>query len=80
MGTRLHVGNISTAVVEADLRATFGQFGLVDGVEIARDSASGLSRGFATVEMSCAEDAVSAINRLNFSQYGGRTIGVSRSK
>lgn len=26
------------------------------------------------------KDVQSAINRLNFSQYGGRTIGVSRAR
>lgn len=80
MSTRLHVGNISPTVAEDELRATFGQFGPVDAVEIARDSVTGLSRGFAIVAMTRDEDAATAIGRLNFTQYGGRTIGVSRSR
>ena len=73
-------GNISSAVAENDLKAIFGQFGLVEAVKIARDSVTGLSKGFAVVAMSRDEDAVTAIGRLNFTQYAGRTIGVSRSR
>lgn len=80
MSTKLHIGNISSTVLEADLRTTFAQFGAVDAVEIARDSGTGLSRGFAIVAMARDEDAANAIGRLNFTQYAGRTIGVSRSR
>lgn len=80
MSTKLHVGNISSLVLEADLKATFSQFGLVDTVEIARDPVTGTSKGFAIVAMSRDEDASVAIARLNFTQYAGRTIGVSRSR
>ena len=80
MSTKLHVGNISSAVLEADLKAIFGQFGSVETVEIARDPVTGTNRGFAIVAMSRDEDASAAIARLNFTQYSGRTIGVSRSR
>ena len=80
MSTKLHVGNISPVVLEDDLKATFSQFGPVDTVEIARDSGTGRSKGFAVVAMSKDEDASAAIARLNFTQYAGRTIGVSRSR
>jgi len=80
MSTKLHVGNIPPAVLEDDLKVMFGRFGSVETVEIARDSVTGLSKGFAVVAMSRDEDAVAAIGRLNFTQYAGRTIGVSRSR
>ena len=80
MSTKLHVGNISSAVAETDLKATFSHFGPVEAVKIARDSVTGLSKGFATVAMSRDSDAETAIGRLNFTQYAGRTIGVSRSR
>lgn len=80
MSTKLHVGNIPSTILEADLQATFAKFGTVDTVEIARDSGTGLSRGFAIVAMAREQDAVTAIGRLNFTQYDGRTIGVSRSR
>jgi len=80
MSTKLHVGNISSTVLEDDLKATFGKFGPVDTVEIARDSGTGMSKGFAIVAMVRDQDAATAIGRLNFTQYAGRTIGVSRSR
>ena len=78
MSTKLHVGNISSVVLEGDLVAMFSQFGSVEAVEIARDPVTGINRGFAIVAMSRDEDASAAIARLNFTQYAGRTIGVSR--
>lgn len=80
MSTKLHVGNISSVVLEDDLNAAFGQFGSVETVEIARDPVTGTSMGFAIVAMSRDEDASEAIERLNFAQYAGRTICVSRSR
>ena len=80
MSTKLHVGNISSTVSEDDLKATFARFGAVLGVEIARDSITGTSKGYATVSMALDQDAVSAIQSMNFTTYGGRTIGVSRSR
>jgi len=80
MSTKLHVGNIPSTVLEDDLQATFAKYGPVDTVEIARDSGTGLSRGFAIVAMARDADAATAIGRLNFTQYAGRTIGVSRSR
>jgi len=80
MSTRLHVGNIPATVLEDDLQATFAKFGPVDTVEIARDCGTGKSKGFAIVAMARDEDAATAIGRLNFTQYAGRTIGVSRSR
>ena len=78
MGTKLHVGNIPPTAREDDLRSMFGRFGTVESVEIVKDAGTGLSRRFAIVEMFHDADAKSAIDRLNFTQYSGRTIGVSR--
>ena len=80
MSTKLHIGNIPSTVLEDDLQATFAKFGPVETVEIARDSGTGMSKGFAIVAMARDEDAATAIGRLNFTQYAGRTIGVSRSQ
>ena len=80
MSTKLHVGNISSVVLEDDLNVAFSQFGSVEAVEIARNPVTGTSRGFAVVAMSKDGDASAAIARLNFTQYAGRTICVSRSR
>ena len=80
MATRLSIGNFPTTVSDKDLEAMFRQFGLVDSVHISRDQHTGLSNGCGHVMMANDQDAESAINRLNFSQYGGRTISVRRSR
>lgn len=80
MSTRLHVGNIPSTVLEDDLQAIFARFGPVDTVEIARHAGTGVSKGFAIVAMAHDQDAATAIGRMNFTQYAGRTIGVSRSR
>ena len=80
MSTKIHVRNISSTVAEVDLQSTFGKFGIVDAVEIARDPDTQLSKGFAFVTMSRNEDALKAIGRLHFSQYEGRIIAVGLSQ
>lgn len=80
MSTKLHVGNISSVVLETDLMAAFSQFGLVETVQIICDPLTGMRKGFAIVEMASDECASAAIARLNFTQYAGRTIGVSRAR
>lgn len=80
MTTKLHIGNIPMTVTGRDLEIMFRQFGLVESCGITKDPRTGLSTGCGYVEMSNDLDAQSAISRLNFSQYGGRTIGVSRDR
>ena len=79
MGTRLYVGNIPYSTTDADLRTLFGQNGrTVTEVKIVSDRESGQSRGFAFVQMSTSEEAQAAINELNGTAMGGRSIGRSR--
>jgi len=78
--TMLHIGNIPSTATDKDLEVKFRQFGLVESTGITKDPLTGMSNGTGFVEMCNEMDADSAISRLNFSQYGGRTIGVSRSR
>lgn len=80
MSTKLHIGNIPRTSTVADIEGVFCKFGHIDSVEITKDPQTGLNTGCGVVEMSNDMDAQSAINRLNFTQYGGRTIGVSRAR
>ena len=79
MTTRLHIGNIPPTATKQDLETMFRQFGKVESVGITKDQRTGLSKGCGYVEMYYDVDAENAISRLNFSQYGGRTIDVSRA-
>lgn len=80
MTTKIHIGNIPPTATGKDLEIMFRQFGLVESSGITKDPRTGLSKGCGHVEMCNEMDAESAIRRLNFSQYGGRTIGVSRAR
>ena len=80
MTTMLHIGNIPPTATDKDLEIMFRKFGLVESTGITKDPQTGLSSGSGFVEMCNATDADSAISRLNFSQYGGKTIGVGRAR
>jgi len=78
MTTKLHIGNMPPTSTNDGIEGLFRPFGLVSSVVFSKDPVTGLNTGCGTVEMDRDADAQSAINRLNFSQYGGRVIGVSR--
>ena len=78
--TKLNIGNIPRTATDKDLLVMFGQFGTVHCSGITKDPRSGMSTGCGYVEMGSDLEAESAIRRLNFTQYGGRTISVSRAR
>ena len=59
-----------------EIEGLFRPFGLVASVVLTVDSLTGQNTGCGTVEMDIESDALSAVDRLNFSQFAGRTIGV----
>jgi len=77
METKLYVGNLAFAATEEDLRAHFGQVGAVKSVTLIKDRETGRSKGFAFVEMESDADANAAIEKLNGTQLGQRSINVS---
>ena len=83
MGTRLYVGNLPYSCDEAALRSFFGdgQEGRkVTQVKIVTDRETGRPRGFAFVELADAGHAKSAIESLNGTSFGGRTIVVNEAR
>lgn len=78
MGTSLQIGNLPVSVTEAELLNLFNKFGPVETATIMKNPDSGRSQGTAFVLMARETDAVNAISRLNFSQYDGQVISVSR--
>ena len=78
--TKLHIGNMPRTTTTQDIEGLFRPFGLVASVVLTMDSLTGQNTGCGTVEMDNESDALSAINRLNFTQFAGRTIGVSRKR
>lgn len=80
MGRRLFVGNLSYQTDEHELTELFSQFGSVENAQIMRDMATGRARGFAFVEMASDDEAAAAVNGLNNTQFGGRTIAVNEAR
>src|SRR5262249_52146111 len=80
MGRKLYVGNLPFEMGEAELEALFARVGSVDSVNLVRDQLTGRARGFAFVEMSSDEEAQKAIQELNASQVGGRSLTVNEAR
>ena len=78
--TNIFVGNLSFRATEAELRDAFSQYGDVSKVSIVMDRETGRSRGFAFVEMSNANEAHAAIQGLNQSMIGDRTISCNEAR
>ena len=75
----IYVGNLSFKTTQDELRAAFAQFGDVSSVNVITDRMTGQSKGFGFVEMEDA-GAASAIEKLNGTDLGGRTITVNEAR
>ena len=76
----IYVGNLSREVAEDELRQAFEAFGQITSVNIIKDRYSGESRGFGFVEMATKSEAQAAINGLNGTSLGERTLSVSEAR
>lgn len=74
------IGNLNFETSESDVRVTFEQYGEVSRVTMMTDRETGLSRGFAFVEMPNDEEAATAIADLNGRHAGGRTLTVNEAR
>jgi len=73
----IYVGNLSFDVTEEDLRQEFQPFGTVTTVNVVKDKYSGMSRGFAFVEMPTLSEGQAAITNLNGKMLADRELRVS---
>ncbi len=76
----IYVGNLAYSVTEDDLREAFSQFGSVQSVNVISDKFSGQSKGFGFVEMSDNSEAEAAIQGLNGTALGGRSMKINQAK
>ena len=77
---RLYVGGLPYQTSEHDLIELFEQIGQVTQVSVITDRDTGRSKGFAFVEMSDDQAARTAIERLNGTILGDRTITVNEAR
>lgn len=71
---RIFVGNLGSRMTETDLLELIKPFGPASCVRMVRDSVSGLSSGYAFVEMSEAGHARKAVSALNGKSVDGHTL------
>ncbi|HUD01223.1 MAG TPA: RNA-binding protein [Rhabdochlamydiaceae bacterium] len=74
---KLYVGSLPYKTTEDELYQIFSQFGAIVSVKIVTDRVTGQSKGFGFVEMEKADEAQKAIESVNGSELGGRTLVVS---
>jgi RNA recognition motif-containing protein len=77
---RLYVGGLPYQTTEQDLVDLFAQVGQVTDASVITDRETGRSKGFGFVEMSTTQQAQSAIERLNGTLLGNRTITVNEAR
>lgn len=76
---RLFVGNLPWNTTEEDLRDLFAEFGQVMSTKVMMDRESGRSRGFGFVDMEVRDSAVTAMEQLDGTEYGRRTLRVNEA-
>ena len=76
----IYVGNLNYKVQESNLKEVFETYGTVDSVKIIQDKISGRSKGFGFVEMPDDNQAQSAIDNLNGSEFLGRNLVVNQAR
>lgn len=80
MNNKLYVGNLSYNTQQQDLEQLFSQQGQVSQINLIMDQYTGKTKGFGFVEMGSGEEAQSAVNTLDGSDFMGRTIKVNMAK
>ena len=80
MGRKLYVGGLPYSVTEGQLQEIFAAHGTVESAKVIADKFTGQSRGFGFVEMSSGGEAQKAIQALNGTELGGRTLTVNEAK
>jgi RNA recognition motif-containing protein len=80
METKLYVGNLSYNTTDNDLRTLFAQAGTVSTVDLIKDRDTGMSKGFAFVQMGSQQEAEQAIKLFNGYELDNRQIKVNPAR
>lgn len=75
----IYVGNLPFSASEDEVRDLFAAYGEVNEVRLITDRDTGRPRGFGFVRMAPA-DADSAIEALNGTEMGGRTLRINEAQ
>lgn len=80
MSKKIYVGNLPFTATNDSLSEIFNSFGQVSSSKIVMDRDTGRSKGFGFVEMADDSEALSAIEKLHGSDYGGRALTVNEAR
>jgi len=73
----IFVGNLDFGATEESVRSLFQEYGAIERVNLVTDRDTGRPRGFAFVEMTDSAEADRAIEALNGTDLGGRSLNVN---
>ena len=76
----IFVGNLDFGATEESIRSLFQQYGAIERVSLVTDRDTGRPRGFAFVEMANPGEADRAIEALNGTDLGGRSLNVNEAR
>ncbi|MCH1410260.1 MAG: RNA-binding protein [Verrucomicrobiales bacterium] len=77
---KMYVGNLSFDTTKEELETLFGQHGEVTDVHLPTDRDTGRPRGFGFVTMDSAGAMESAIENIDGTEFGGRTLKVNEAR
>jgi RNA recognition motif-containing protein len=80
MTNKIYVGNLPHDATEDDPKYNFGELGTCISVKIIRDKLTGLSKGFAFVEMATEKEAQDAIQKCKGVDLDGKKLVVKEAK
>jgi len=76
----IFVGNLNYKASESELSAFFSENWQVKSVTIPKDRESGLTRGFAFVDLASDSEEDDAIDRANGADFMGRPLRLDKAK
>lgn len=76
----IFVANIERKVTDEQLQDLFSQHGEIASLKLIRDRDTGVSKGYAFVEMPNDDEAQKAINALNGYEIDGRALAVNEAR
>lgn len=76
----IYVGNLNFRTSQEELTELFSAHGEVSSTKIITDKFTHRSKGYGFVEMPNDNEAEAAINALNGTEVGGRTLTVNKAR
>ncbi len=76
----IFVANIERKVTDEQLQDLFSQHGEIASLKLIRDRDTGVSKGYAFVEMPNDDEAQKAIDALNEFELDGRALAVNEAR